>query len=59
MQIGTKLPVSSPLPGRLLEASGNRRPREMVVTQGPLPVRGNKTRLTGPLQSIFCFTRDF
>ena len=29
--VGTKRPVSSFLPGRLLEASGNRRPREMVV----------------------------
>jgi len=37
--------------GRLLEAPGNRRPREMAVTRArPFGRRANRTRLTGPLR---------
>ena len=41
---GTDRSDPLPLPGRLLEAAGNRRPREMIAL--------DRTRLTGPLR--FC-----
>jgi len=42
---GAKRPVSHPLPGRLLEASGNRRPREMVTVLRSLERRDTEPGL--------------